>query len=175
MSQFSIDLTDGVDLVLREAWTVDPLHALIVKNLDRLRAWEPWAQGEQTRAGLAEFTTHELMQWVQGRGIPAAIRRDGVLVGSIGARIDPYASIAELGYWIDVDVEGQGLVTRAGAALVEHLRAERRIRRLEIRAAVDNAASLAVAERLGFVPEGVLRQAQAVGDVVHDMALYSLV
>lgn len=175
MSPFTIKLEDDVDLVLREPWMVDELHALITKNLDRLRQWESWAHGEQTREGLAWFTNHELAEWVAGRSLPAAIRRGGVLVGSIGARVDSYSGTADLGFWIDAGQEGLGLVTRASRAIIEHLRSDRGLRRIEIRAAVENVRSRAVAERLGFELEGVLRQAQPVGDAVHDMALYALI
>jgi ribosomal-protein-serine acetyltransferase len=174
MGHFTIDLGDNVDLVLRELWTVDALHELITKNLDRLRQWEPWAQGDQTREGLAWFTNHQLTEWVAGRSLPAAFRKDGVLVGSVGARIDTYAGIADLGYWIDAEAEGRGLVTRAARGLIEHLRTDRGLRRIEIRAAVENVRSRAVAERLGFELEGIMRRAQLVGDTVHDVALYAL-
>ena len=175
MARFAIDLGDGDGIVLRESWTVTPLHELIEKNLDRLREWEPWAQGEQTQAGLASFTAFEMHQWVEGKSLPAAIVSDGRVVGSVGARIDGYARIADVGYWIDKDAEGRGLVTRAVRALIEHLHTDRGIRRIEIRAAVDNVRSRAVAERLGFTLERVLRSAQVVGDQVNDVALYALI
>lgn len=175
MARFMIDLGDGDALVLRETWTVPALYALIEKNLDRLREWEPWAQGEQTEDGLAAFTTHELHQWVDGRSLPAAILHDGQVVGSVGARIDPYAGTADIGYWIDTDAEGRGLVTRAATALIEHLHTDLGIRRIEIRAATDNTRSRAVAERLGFTLEGTLHAAQVVGDRTNDIALYALI
>lgn len=175
MSRFTIDLGAGADLVLREAWTVEPLHALIVKNLNRLRQWESWAHGEQTVEGLTWFTNHELTEWVAGRGVPTAIRLDGALVGSVAARIDPYAGTADLGYWVDADQEGKGLATRAATAVLDHLRTEIGVRRIEIRSAGENTRSRAVAERLGFAYEGTLRRGQVVGDAVHDVALYALV
>lgn len=174
LSHFTIDLGDDADLVLREPWTVEGLHALITKNLDRLRRWEHWAQDEQTREALAWYTNHELTEWVAGRSLPAAIRQHGVLVGTIGARIDSYAGIAVLGFWIDAGAEGKGLVTRAARAMIDHLRNDRGLRRIEIRTAVENDRSRAVAERLGFELEGTLRRAQIVGDTVHDVALYAL-
>lgn len=175
MPRFAIDLGAGDSLVLREPWTVGPLHRLIEANLDRLREWEPWAQGEQTEDGLASFTTFELHQWVNGKSLPAAIVSGGEVVGSVGARIDPYAGIADVGYWIDSAAEGRGLVTRATKALIEHLHADLGIRRIEIRAAVDNERSRAVAERLGFSLEGVLKFAQVVGDKTNDVALYAYI
>ena len=175
MTQFAIDLGNNDKLVLRETWTVPALHALIEKNLDRLRQWERWAQGPQTEEGLAAFTTHQMHQWVDGQALPAAIVSQGHVVGSIGARIDSYIGVADLGYWIDADAEGRGLVTRAALALIDHLHHDRGIRRIEIRTAVENVRSRAVAERLGFTHEGTLTAAHIAGDRVHDTAVYGLV
>lgn len=88
-ARFRLDLGDGDALVLREAWTVEPMHALTQKNLERLRPWELWAQGEQTRDGLAAFTTSQLHAWVDGTALPAVILHGDEIVGSIGARISP--------------------------------------------------------------------------------------
>ncbi|GAB3466475.1 GNAT family protein [Kineococcus endophyticus] len=52
-------------------------------------------------------------------------------------------------------------MTRAVAALVRHLHEDRGLVRVEIRTAVGVARSRAVAERLGFVLEGVLRAGHA--------------
>ena len=171
---FSMDLGGGVDLVLRESWTVEPLHRLIGRNLDRLRRWEAWAHGEQTEAGLRAFTRHELSEWVDGRGVPAALRVDRELVGAVGARIDGYAGTAALGYWVDADHEGRGLVTRAVTAMVDHLFVDRELSRAEIRTATHNGRSRALAERLGFLHEGTLRAAAPVGAERHDVAVYGL-
>lgn len=175
MPRFAIDLGAEDSLVLRESWTVAPLQRLIEANLDRLREWEPWAQGEQTEGGMASFTAFELHQWVDGKSLPAAIVSAGEIVGSVGARIDPYAGVADVGYWIDSSAEGRGLVTRAARALIEHLHTDLGVRRIEIRAAVDNGRSRAVAERLGFTLEGVLKSAQVVGEKVNDVALYAYI
>jgi ribosomal-protein-serine acetyltransferase len=53
--------------------------------------------------------------------------------------------------------------------------AEAGLERAEIRAAVDNARSRAVAERLGFVEEGVSRHASWVAGRWLDMAIYGQV
>ncbi len=46
--------------------------------------------------------------------------------------------------------------------------------RITIRARTDNVRSRAVAERLGFTFEGVMREALLVQEDHHDAALYSL-
>jgi RimJ/RimL family protein N-acetyltransferase len=49
-----------------------------------------------------------------------------------------------------------------------------RLDRVEIRVAVGNLRSAAIPQRLGFVEEGVLRQAERHGDCFKDIVVYSM-
>lgn len=171
---FTHDLGGGLALALRDLSTVERMHDLTVKNLERLRSWEPWAHAEPDVEGLRAFTRQGMTAWVEGRSIPCVIVVDGVAVGAAGATIDDYAQTAELGYWIDADHEGRGAVSRAVSALLTELFHQRGIRRAEIRTGTENARSRAVAERLGFAHEGTLRAALQVGDARQDVAVYGL-
>lgn len=166
------DLGEGAELVLRDLSTVTELHRLTVANLQRLRQWENWAHTEQTEEAVRAYTRRQLAALAEGTALPLAIRLDGRLVGSVGARIDPQR-IAELGYWVDAGVEGRGLVTRSVTAVLGHLAQDREVRRFEIRTAASNRRSRAVAERCGFTLEGVLEAAFPVAGERHDAALYS--
>ena len=82
--------------------------------------------------------------------------------------------MGEVGYWLDAEHEGRGIASRAVAALVRAGFRERRLARVELRTAMDNARSRALAERLGFHREGILRNAQAFADRRVDMAIYAV-
>ena len=60
------------------------------------------------------------------------------------------ADRAELGYWLDAAVTGQGLATEAMRALLEVAAAVSVFGHAEIRCHGENAPSIAVARRLGF-------------------------
>jgi ribosomal-protein-serine acetyltransferase len=166
------DLGGGAALTLRDLGTVAELQRLTVANLERLRLWEDWAHGEQTEEASRAYTRIQLAAFAEGRTLPLAILQDGAIVGSVGARIDLQRETAELGYWIDEAAEGRGLVTRAVLAVVAHLGSERGVHRFEIRTAVHNRRSRAVADRCGFGLEGVLHGAIRVGAERHDVAIY---
>lgn len=171
---FTMDLGDGLDLALRDESSVEPLHDLVLTNLERLRQWEGWAHGEQSVEAMRWFTRHQLAEWAQGRAIPCVLRLEGVVVGAVGSRVDTSSATADVGFWVDGAHEGRGLVSRATRALVQHLVTDRGVARVEIRTSVDNTRSRALAERLGFTHEGTLRSALPVGDLRHDVALYGL-
>ena len=65
---------------------------------------------------------------------------------------------AEVGFWLAREARGAGVGRRAVTLLVDWLFAHPWLRRLELTTTPDNAAALALAERLGFTREGVLRQ-----------------
>jgi len=167
------DLGDGYTLTLRDLSTVEPLHELVQANLDRLRAAEPWAWQEQSVERIRMQTEQLLGQYAMDRALPCVIRADDRVVGAASLAFDPYLGQASLGYWIDTALEGRGVVRRAASVLVGVAR-ERGTARLEIRTAVDNARSRALAERLGFVHEGTLRGALPLGPVRVDVAVYGL-
>jgi ribosomal-protein-serine acetyltransferase len=81
---------------------------------------------------------------------------------------------AGIGYWLGERYQGRGLMTRAVGVLIEHAVSVWDLNRIEIRAAVGNARSRAIPQRLGFREEGTLRQAERVGDVYLDIVVYSL-
>jgi RimJ/RimL family protein N-acetyltransferase len=99
----------------------------------------------------------------------------GELLGSIGlfARGD---GIAEVGYWVKREARGRGVATRALGLVARWMfAADDDLSRLELRADVENHSSQRVAEKAGFVREGVLRSSLALKGEWRDVVMYSLV
>ena len=96
--RFSCDIGGGFQLALRTIDTVKEVRALILRNLDRLREWEPWAQSEQTVESSFAFTRAQLADYLSGALVPTVILADGCVVGSASVRLNSYTGIAELGY-----------------------------------------------------------------------------
>ncbi|WP_405110712.1 GNAT family N-acetyltransferase [Micromonospora sp. NBC_01405] len=96
----------------------------------------------------AAFDAH----WRRIRADPAIVTRtvtvDGAVVGHVAAF--PVEAQTEVSYWIDRARWGRGYATRALATLL----AELPQRPVHARAAKDNAASLAVLRKCGFVVRG---------------------
>ena len=110
-----------------------------------------------------------------GAGIIRAIEREGRLVGCIDVkRVDWAARTAEVGYWMAPWGRGCGVATRATRAMSFWALREQGFERVELRAATGNVASQRVAEKAGFVREGVARNAGHVRSGRVDLVVYSL-
>jgi ribosomal-protein-serine acetyltransferase len=160
------DLGDGVALRPLSVDDANELYAVIAANRDHLRPWMPWADQDlaATRQYLRDAT-------LDPRDEQAAITLDGRIVGAIGL-VHP-AGVPMIGYWLDAEVQGRGIMTRAVQAFVEHAFADLGCERIELRAAVDNVRSRAVADRAGFVlmrtiPDAAVIDGRSVDHVAYE-------
>jgi RimJ/RimL family protein N-acetyltransferase len=90
--------------------------------------------------------------------------------------IDRDQGVVEVGYWTAAPARGRGLTTRALRLICRWLLEDVGAERVQLRADVENEGSLRVAEKAGFVREGVLRSSGVnprLGRRV-DYAIYSL-
>jgi RimJ/RimL family protein N-acetyltransferase len=85
-------------------------------------------------------------------------------------------SLAEVGYWTVAEARGRGIATRAVRLVTRWALRDVGVVRMQLRAAAENEASQRVAERAGFVKEGVLRSARfdRRAGKRRDFVLYSL-
>jgi RimJ/RimL family protein N-acetyltransferase len=124
-----------------------------------------------------EFEIQAERDRLAGRGLHLVVVDAGSerLLGSVGiVHLDRTEGRCELGYWLAREARGRGLATRAVRLLSAWILGELPIERIEIHAEPDNLASRRVAERAGFIFEGVLRSYIVNKGVRHDAASYSL-
>jgi ribosomal-protein-serine acetyltransferase len=151
------------------------LYALIEANRERLTPWMPWA-ATQTLAGTGAFIRHALHSERIGDGFQRALVVDGAIGGIAGFhRLDRENLSSSIGYWLGARYEGAGVMSSAVSALLDQAFDEWGVHRVELRAAPDNTRSRALAERLGFAEEGLLRGAERFGaDDYRDLVVYSM-
>lgn len=104
-----------------------------------------------------------------------AICLDDRVVGGIG--ITPGTDIervnAEIGYWLGKAYWGRGIVTAALVGLTRHAIAQFRLTRVFAIPFIDNAGSIRVLEKAGYVREGLMKQSAIKDGVVRDQYLYA--
>lgn len=108
-------------------------------------------------------------------GCVHGIWTDGELVGGVLLRtMDVQQGTAEVGCWLEPSAVGRGLVTRASRHLIDWAVLERGIHRVEWLVSTENHPSIAVARRLGFTREGVLREYVVYRGERQDMEVWSV-
>jgi ribosomal-protein-serine acetyltransferase len=166
------ELGDG--LVVRTLTPDDDveLFALVDRNRERLRPWMPWEPTTKAPADTREFIERALAS--EDDREANGIYLEGRLVGTAGMRVDTMDAKAEVGYWIDGDAQGQGLVTRTCERFLAFAFEELGLHRVELLAATGNARSRAVAERLGMTQEGTGRENGRVAGGFVDLVTYGI-
>jgi RimJ/RimL family protein N-acetyltransferase len=92
---------------------------------------------------------------------------------ALAPEIDRETRTAELGYVVAPAARGRGVATEALRQLTEWAFAELGMLRLELMISVENAGSKKVAERCGYVREGVLRSAYVKQGLREDTEIWS--
>jgi len=152
----------------------EELYALVETNRAYLSRWMPWAPSS-TPVAIREFIAMGRRQLAENNGFHAALERDGRIVGVAGFHsIDWLHRSTSIGYWLAEAEQGRGIVTQAVRQLLDHAFGVWELHRVEIRAAVENARSRAIPERLGFREEGTLRDAELVEGRYLDLVVYSM-
>jgi len=167
-------LSDHCYLRLFDDADAEELHRLINANRAQLTPWMPWAADQAPEATL-RFIRLTRQQVADNDGFQMAIVCDGRIVGVVGFHgVDWEHRSTSIGYWLDAEHQRRGIMTGAVRTLVDHAMREWELHRVEIRCAPDNRKSRALPERLGFRQEGVLRQAERVGDRYLDSVVYAM-
>lgn len=172
MTSINFDLGDGVAVRTYVPGDAEELFDLIDANRSHLRPWMIWEPAtvsvEDSRKWIEDCLARTTD--VEGNGL-----WDGpTMIGGIGLSLDTLANSGEIGYWLDPRYEGRGVVTRACAKFFDFAFDELRLHRMELSAAVENARSRAVAERLGMQQEGIARGGCRVADGYLDMVTYGI-
>ncbi|WP_371679382.1 GNAT family N-acetyltransferase [Streptomyces sp. NBC_01276] len=157
------DVTISTDRLVLRAFEEDDVTALAeMMNDEHVTAWTPVphpythadAHGWATRKSHAERT--------DGRGIVFAVTEflTQRLVGIVHLQnTDWRTRTTEVGYVTAPWARGEGYASESVLAVAQWLFRDQGFERLEIRTAADNTASQQVAQKIGCISEGVLRNA----------------
>jgi ribosomal-protein-serine acetyltransferase len=168
-------VSEGLEL---RAWREDDVQIafdIVKRNSDHLEPFMRWMTPDYSLEAARTFIIDSITNRLQKKDLRLAIFRDSNLIGTIGfVSFDLDAKKTEIGYWIDKEEEGKGIITRACRVLIDYAFNELELNRIEIRCSAKNSRSAAVPERLGFTKEAVLRQSERLKDGLHDFSVYSL-
>jgi RimJ/RimL family protein N-acetyltransferase len=150
----------GDDLFLRLVRVGDAsaVAGSVRESLEHLKPWMPWADQESTRETFQR-------QRLRGAKHKAALGEEwqyglfptdeSAVVGTFGLMARKWPATIEIGYWLHVDVVGNGYATRAVRALTNVALRLDGITTVCIRCDEVNVRSAAVPRRLGFTLAGI--------------------
>jgi ribosomal-protein-serine acetyltransferase len=159
-------------------WRVEDVPALyeaVMVDQEHVASRLAWADGAYTVDKSRDFIDHTRLEYERGNHLGYVIEVDGRVGGGIGVpRSTPAEHEYEIGYWLSKPCTGRGVMTRSAEALTDFLFSTWNAHRVQIAALRCNKPSRAVAERLGFILEGVFRQSRFHRGEWHDMAWYAI-
>jgi ribosomal-protein-serine acetyltransferase len=149
----------------------------VVESGAGLSRYETWAHPGFTLQDAEEYVGW----WIKSRGTGAAHYfaiegPAGRFLGACGlSGIDRAHRCAGVGFWVRSSASGRGVASEAARLVVEFAFEHLGLERVEVMAAVDNAASRRVAEKIGAQREGVLRRRLVLQGEPTDVVLYAVV
>lgn len=166
---------EGVDLRRVSMADCAELYAAIDGNRAYLRQWLLFLHDGFSEKDLVEFIRAKEMDNAAGVSLTTTIRLDGKIRGVIGLhKINQRDRNTSIGYWLDAAHQGRGIVTRACRAIVTEGFRAYGLHRIEIRCATGNTRSAEIPRRLGFVEEGILREAEWLHDRWVDLRVFGM-
>jgi len=157
---------------------IEPLREAVLDSIPELSRYETWAHAGYTLEEAAEYVNWWRETRTAGSAYYFAVLELGsdVLLGSCGlSDLVSEHRRAGLGFWIRQSRTGEGFATDAARTVMQFGFEDLGLNRVELEIAVDNAASRRVAEKLGCVFEGVLRQRLILPAGPTDTAIYASV
>jgi RimJ/RimL family protein N-acetyltransferase len=156
MGEQPVVLTDGV--VTLRAWEPDDAPAVFAACQDPLISRFIPVPLPYTQEVARQFVVRRRADW-DGEGERSFVitgAATGEVLGSI-ARHGPWGHRAQFGYWLAPPARGRGVATRALRLITDWTLETTDVIRLDLYTHPDNDASGRVAERAGYVREGVRR------------------
>ncbi|MFF7187348.1 GNAT family N-acetyltransferase [Streptomyces sp. NPDC008222] len=126
-----------------------PAFKLIEESLDHLRPWMPWVACHSEKS-TRDFLAKSESKWASGEAYNYAITKDGTVIGMCQICRGAEPQGWRMGYWLHPAATGQGIATRATAAMVTEMFALPGVEYVEITHDLANTSSGAVPRRLGF-------------------------
>lgn len=170
-------MIESVQLRRLRPTDAERLYEAVRASHAELARWMGWCHADYSLQESIDWAAGQDAAWQEDREWSFVIvDRDDRILGACGMhRIDLRNNIAEAGYWVRSCVAGRGIATTAMTQLAEWARSEKQIHRIEIIIAVENHASQRVAEKVGAIREGRLRDRLLVHGERMDCFLYALI
>lgn len=170
-----IKVDDTILMELIDYHHAEKLYQLVTINRLHLREWLPWVDHMRSVDDFRKYINASKQRFTNCTETGYVIMAHHTMIGRLGLyNIDLNNRSASIGYWLDKQWLGKGIITRCCKAMIDAGFQRLQLNRIEIRAAIGNYKSQAIPERLGFKKEGIIRQGEFVNNQFVDLYVYSL-
>lgn len=147
----------------------------IDENRLTLREWIGWVDEHQSVADTQDYIDNALEKYGNYNGLDAGIWYGDQFCGKINFNSWSLRNYkADLGYWLLAPYQGKGIMTQSIRAMLQYGFDIVGLHRIELFCAVENEPSKAVAERLNFTHEGIMRRGERVRQQYFDAHVYAI-
>ena len=151
----------------------EPLFNIINDNRTHLSEYLPWVGDMQSTEDVRQYLKNCEYLYEEKKEVSFIILLHEKPVGRIGLHhLNLQNKIGAVGYWLDKNAEGKGVITKSCIKLIEYGFQNIHLNRIEIKVSVKNFKSQAIPEKLNFTKEGILRQAEFVNNQFIDWSQY---
>jgi len=172
---FSFEIEPGLELRPLQETDASKIYEMIQSSREHLRTFLIFVDLTTKKTDTEKFVKETMITNVKGESFVTTIYKDGEFCGLVGYNtIDQTNKRAEVGYWLGEPFTGLGIMTKATRAIIAYGFNAYGINRIDLKAATANDKSRAVAHRLGFKEEGVIREAEWAHDRYLDHVHYGL-
>ena len=167
-----------IALVPVEARQTKGLYEAITESRAELSPWMEWMHPEYSIAETEQWVSQCRKAWETDStfGFTIIENQTAQILGGCSIGVDrPAHRNGSIGYWIRTSRTKQGFASEAAALLAQFGFAQLGLIRIEIFAAAGNTASQRVAEKVGALREGLLRNRLLIRGKPLDAYVFSLV
>jgi RimJ/RimL family protein N-acetyltransferase len=157
---------------------VQPHYEAARESLGEVGRWLSWCHADMRLEDSEIWIAKCVDAWKRGEffGFYLFDRATDAFVGCATINEIDYPRLrANLGYWIRTSRQGAGMATEMVPEVARFGFERLGLKRLEVVAAVGNAASRRVAIKIGAHHEGIARNRLRIHGTQHDAAVYSLI
>ena len=172
---FIYKIDENVSLKLIELNDAARVFELTDQSRNYLKEWLSWIDFTESVEDTKSFIRGCLKGYADNQSLNTVIFFNGDIVGTAGFNSINWSNhTAYIGYWLGEEYQGKGIMTKVAKALTDYAINHLHLNKVEIRVATENKKSRSIPERLGYVNEGTIRQAEWLYDHYVDHVVYGV-
>jgi len=170
-----LKVTETIDLTALAEQDAAELFQAIDENRQHLRTWIAWIDQIKNEATALDIIKAGEHQSRIQQGMVTGIFKGGKIIGIMEMQDWQHdLKKANIGYWLVKKEEGKGIMYQAAGAFLTYLFQQAGLNKVELVHLPENTRSAALAARLGFKTEGILRDALLMNGRLRDKVVQGL-